>query len=289
MPRPPVGCADRLRVWAGPGNATGSCGGLVRLKFVGLVRGKCCLIFPGKDPEWMEQGDVVLIGRTDYVVTSDPSLPAVDGSQLYSDNAEATLRLGGDDVLLIGSSVGLTAAGAGFVLEALPPFFRIAGELSEAGTISRLLDLVDAEARANRPGSRLAAMRLAELLLIEGVRAYVATEGPVCAGWISALGDGQSGEALRLMHADPARQWTVPALASEVGMSRSAFSERFAKKVGRPPLDYLRHWRMVLARQLLSQHGISVERVARQVGYSSQSAFGFAYKRTFGHSPKRAA
>ncbi|RDS75684.1 helix-turn-helix domain-containing protein [Alteriqipengyuania lutimaris] len=70
-------------------------------------------------------------------------------------------------------------------------------------------------------------------------------------------------------------------------MSRSAISERFPCRVGRPPLDYRRRWRMMLARRLLDQTHASVERVARQVGYSSQSAFGFAYKRTFVHSPRR--
>ncbi|MFK4003364.1 AraC family transcriptional regulator [Qipengyuania sp. NPDC077563] len=256
-----------------------------RLKFIGLVRGTCCLLFPNQEPAWLKEGDVLLIGRTDYVVASDPHLKPADGSELYAQGEKDTLRLGGDDVLLIGSSVGLNDAGAGFVLDALPPFYRIAGDRSEAGSISRLLEIVDCEARLERPGSRLAAMRLAELLLIEGVRVFIAGEGALCVGWIGALGDRQVGEALTLIHADPAGQWTVPRLAAEVGMSRSGFSERFSRKVGRPPLDYLRRWRMLLARQLLARNDISVEQVARRVGYASQSAFGFAYKRTFGSSP----
>ena len=260
-----------------------------RLKFIGVVRGKCCLTFAAHNPEWLEEGDVALIGRTDYVVASDPCLEPVDGSQIYVASNDDTLRIGGDDVLVIGSSVGLDAAGSGFVLDALPAFYRIAGGFGEAETISRLLAFVDRETRIVRPGGRLAAMRLAELLLIEGVRAFIATEGALCAGWIGALGDRQIGAALTLIHAHPARQWTVPRLAAEVGLSRSGFSERFSRKVGRPPLDYLRQWRMMLARRLLAQNKLSADQVAHRVGYSSQSAFGFAYKRTFGSSPKRSA
>ncbi|GGO95484.1 AraC family transcriptional regulator [Stakelama pacifica] len=260
-----------------------------RLKFIGVIRGKCCLVFPDHDPEWLEEGDVALIGRTDYIVASDPSLEPAHGAPLYAASDEDTLRLGGDDVLVIGSSVGLDDAGAGFVLDALPSFYRIAQGFGEAETISRLLAFVDREARIDRPGSRLVAMRLAELLLIEGVRAFIATEGALCAGWIGALGDKQVGAALTLIHAHPERQWTVPGLAAEVGLSRSGFSERFSRRVGRPPLDYLRQWRMMLARRLLAQNELSADQVARRVGYSSQSAFGFAYKRTFGSSPKRSA
>ena len=104
-------------------------------------------------------------------------------------------------------------------------------------------------------------------------------------GWISALADPRIGKALTLLHSDVARRWTVPMLASEVGMSRSAFTQRFAQRVGHPPLDYLTRWRMVLAQRKLNE-GESVATVAAMVGYSSQSAFSHAFKRTFGHTPK---
>ena len=68
-------------------------------------------------------------------------------------------------------------------------------------------------------------------------------------------------------------------------MSRSAFTQRFAARVGRPPLDYLINWRMVLARRKLNA-GQTVAAVAAAVGYSSQSAFSHAFKRTFGHTPR---
>lgn len=261
---------------------------LNRLKFVALRRGRCCILLPGQAPEWLSAGDVILLGRTDYVVASDPSVPPVSGTSIYPGDGSGSVRLGGDDVVLVGASVQLTDAAAGFLLDALPVFLR-PGAPPSAVAVSSVLDLLDIELQANRPGRSLVTMRLAEVLLVEAVRAYAADAGPHSVGWIGALGDKRIGAALTLMHGSVDHPWTVPVLAERVGMSRSAFSARFTARVGRPPLDYLRFWRMVLARQLLAQGRGSVEQIAHRVGYASQSAFAFAFRNTFGQSPRRSA
>jgi AraC-like DNA-binding protein len=87
------------------------------------------------------------------------------------------------------------------------------------------------------------------------------------------------------MHEDVARRWTIEALAREVGMSRSALTLRFSRRVGRPPLDYLTRWRMILAERELAR-GRGVPEVAAAVGYASQSAFAHAFKRTMGHTTR---
>ncbi|RYE64327.1 MAG: AraC family transcriptional regulator, partial [Rhizobiaceae bacterium] len=71
-----------------------------------------------------------------------------------------------------------------------------------------------------------------------------------------------------------------------VAMSRSAFSKRFKSLVGLAPLDYLLRWRMRLARNAL-RRGSTVATVASEVGYSSESAFGHAFKRIYGIAPRR--
>lgn len=134
-------------------------------------------------------------------------------------------------------------------------------------------------------GSALVADRLAEILVIAAIRAFVATNPTTGIGWITALADPKIGKALRLMHGDVANGWTVPMLASRVGMSRSAFAQRFTMRVGRSPRDYLTNWRMVLAQQGLNK-GKSVATVSGAVGYTSQSAFSHAFKRSFGRSPR---
>ena len=87
-----------------------------------------------------------------------------------------------------------------------------------------------------------------------------------------------------MFHLDIARPWTVALLANEAAMSRASFSAAFHRLVGRPPLDYVRAWRMTLACARLTA-GAAVAVTATEVGYSSQSAFAVAYRRFFGRPP----
>ncbi|NYZ12973.1 AraC family transcriptional regulator [Azospirillum sp. RWY-5-1] len=258
-----------------------------RLKFVALLRGGCCILLPDHPPRRMAEGDVFLIGHTAYTVASEPGIEPIDGTPLYREPGHDVARLNGDDTVLLGGGIAFTGIGGGFMLDALPVFLRIGRASPSATAVSRTLELLDAETVDGRPGSSVVTMRLADVLLVEAIRAYVADQGESCVGWIGALGDRQIGEALRLMHGEIDRPWTVASLAARVGMSRSAFSSRFSSRVGRPPLDYLTHWRMLVARRLLSEERADVASIASAVGYTSQSAFGHAYKRTFGHSPRR--
>lgn len=68
-------------------------------------------------------------------------------------------------------------------------------------------------------------------------------------------------------------------------MSRSAFFERFRRTVGMAPMEYLLHWRMVLAKRLLEDGKLAVAEVAREVGYSSASTFSVAFSRHVGATP----
>ena len=257
-----------------------------RLKFVAMLRGTCWVLLPDHPPQSLAQGDVFLIGDTSYAVANGPDVVPVDGAALYAPPNGDVVRLGGDDTVMLGGGIDFADEGIGFLLDALPRFLRIERTSSSAGSVARTLDLLENEVGRGRLGEALVTMRLAEVLVVEAIRAYVADQGESCVGWIGALGDHQIGQALRLMHGEVNRHWTVASLAARVGMSRSAFSARFASRVGRPPLDYLTQWRMLLARQLLRANGQDVASIAREVGYTSQSAFGHAFRRAFGHSPR---
>ncbi|MDJ0390777.1 AraC family transcriptional regulator [Roseomonas sp. E05] len=258
-----------------------------RLKFVAVLRGGCWILLPGQPPRALAAGDVFLVGDTAYTVASDPEVTAADGMATYSTPDQDTVRLGGDETVMLGGGIAFAGEEAGFLLDALPRFMHAARGAPSASAVTRTLDLLDAEAGQPGLGSALVTMRLADILLVEAIRAYVADHGEASSGWIGALADRRIGQALRLMHSDIAFPWTVEALAARIGMSRSAFASLFTRRVGRPPLDYLTHWRMALARRLLDRQGADAAGVAARVGYASQSAFGHAFKRTFGHSPRR--
>ncbi len=257
-----------------------------RLKFVAVLRGRCFVLLPGQPTQHLETGDVFLIGDTPYAIASDPAVAAIDGMAFYGAPTQEVLRLRGDETVMLGGGIAFTGGDATFLFDALPAFMRIARTSPSAMAVSRTLELLQAEIGQARVGGALVTARLAEVMVVEAVRAYISEHGEACVGWIGALADRRIGEALRLMHAEVASPWTVEMLAAGVGMSRSAFSSRFTSRVSRPPLDYLTHWRMVLARQLLSDGTGNVASVAAHVGYTSQSAFGQAFRRTFGHSPR---
>ncbi|CAO3360513.1 AraC family transcriptional regulator [Azospirillum melinis] len=258
-----------------------------RLKLVALLRGECWIMVSDQAPLKLSCGDVFLIGSSAHSIASHPEIEPVDGAPLYAEPGCDVVQLGGSDTVLMGASITFAAPEASFVIDALPGFLRLDRSSDAASAVSRTLDLLDAELGRGHIGGALVTTRLAEVLFVEAIRAYVAELGEGCVGWIGALADRRIGKALRLMHNDVRHPWTVGVLAAEVGMSRSAFSACFTARVGRPPLDYLTQWRMLLARQLLNQPGADIAQVAFDVGYLSQSAFGHAFKRTFGHSPRQ--
>jgi AraC-like DNA-binding protein len=141
------------------------------------------------------------------------------------------------------------------------------------------------EARAARPGNAAMLGRLTELMFVEILREYMqrlpANEG----GWLAGLNDAHVGAALRLLHANPQRSWTVEELAREVAVSRSVLAQRFTELVGEAPMRYLANWRMQLAKQMMREGASSIQEVATRVGYDSEAAFNRAFKRATGAPP----
>jgi len=260
--------------------------GRARLKFIAVIRGQCWLMLPDRPPQTLAAGDVLLISNTHYTVASSPEIEPADGMPLYATQGQDVVRLGAaDETAMIGGGSGFADGSAAFVLDALPTFLRVDRASPAAEAVATTLKALRAEVSSPGLGGALVAERLADILIIAAVRAFVADSPATSIGWITALADPKIGWALRLLHGDVARRWTVPMLASEVGMSRSAFAERFVARVGRPPLDYLTRWRMVLAERELDE-GQSVLSAATAVGYTSQSAFSQAFKRAFGRTPR---
>ena len=90
---------------------------------------------------------------------------------------------------------------------------------------------------------------------------------------------------MALLHADPARPWTVRELAMAVAVSRTVLVDAFVRLVGRPPIRYLAEWRLNLASGLLRTTSSGVAETAAAVGYTSEEAFSRAFKRAFGKAP----
>ncbi|HZG90742.1 MAG TPA: AraC family transcriptional regulator [Pseudonocardia sp.] len=148
-----------------------------------------------------------------------------------------------------------------------------------------LVPLLAAEVGKDEPGQQAVLDRLFDLLLVAAVRAWFARPEAHAPPWYRAHSDPVVGRALRMLHDDPSRPWTVADLARAAGLSRGLFARRFAVLVGEPPMTYLTGWRLALAADLLRETGATVEAVARRVGYSDGFALSTAFKRVRGISP----
>jgi AraC-like DNA-binding protein len=70
-------------------------------------------------------------------------------------------------------------------------------------------------------------------------------------------------------------------------MSRSTFALKFKQTVGDSPMEYLTHWRMLLAGDRLLNPRDSIASIAQSLGYDSESAFSTAFRRVMGSSPRQ--
>ena len=171
-------------------------------------------------------------------------------------------------------------------MRALPPVFVVhlpqgAGMRWVEASIAYALEHTSTEPTASRRFST----RLPELVLIEVLRAHLATAPGLDEGWLAALRDPVLAPALSALHSSPARKWTVADLAATAAVSRSVLDERFRDVLGRSPIRYLSEWRMHVAEELLATTDVGVAAIARRVGYDSEEAFSRAFKRARGLSP----
>ena len=168
------------------------------------------------------------------------------------------------------------------LLDALPVILRV----EAGGTGDPVLDHLAAEVALDVPGQQVVLDRLLDWMLVCTLRAWFDRPGGEPPGWWAAQRDPVVGDALRLLHADPAAPWTIAALADRARVSRSTLAKRFAELVGEPPLTYLTRWRMTLAADLLAQRDTAtVAEVARLVGYADPFGFSAAFKRVRGVNP----
>ncbi|MEU4364545.1 AraC family transcriptional regulator [Promicromonospora sp. NPDC023987] len=168
------------------------------------------------------------------------------------------------------------------LLDALPTVLRVGA----GGTSDAALDQLGTEVAVDAPGQQVVLDRLLDWMLVCTLRDWFDRPGGEPPPWWAAQRDPVVGDALRLLHAEPAAPWTVGSLAERTGVSRSTLAKRFTDLVGEPPLTYLTRWRMTLAADLLTERdAATVAEIAHAVGYSDAFAFSAAFKRTRGVSP----
>jgi AraC-like DNA-binding protein len=174
------------------------------------------------------------------------------------------------------------------ILDGLPRLFKVNIRADRSGQWleSSILHLVE-EAGSGRVGSEAMLAKLSEALFVDTLRRYVMSLPEGETGWLAGTRDSAVGKCLGLMHSRIDHPWTVAKLASEVGMSRSALSERFSRYLSEAPMTYLTRWRLQLASRYLTRTSKGVADIAAEVGYESEAAFNRAFKRAFAVPPAR--
>jgi AraC-like DNA-binding protein len=255
----------------------------------------------GAAPVPLEAGDVLVVPRGDrYFIgmTADPPAPP-DGpaavaflSRMASGKLPLLLSVGGGRApraRIMCGFLGCDDRPFNPLLAALPRLLVVRGARGRRAApqdrLERLLELTLAESQEPEPGGVSVRLRLSELIFVETIRRPLAALRPEQTGWLAGRRDEVVGRALALLHGEPSRTWTLPTLAKEVGTSRSALADRFARLVGQPPMAYLTQWRMQLAARLLTEGATKISAVATEVGYDSEAAFSRAFKRAAGTAP----
>jgi AraC-like DNA-binding protein len=257
-----------------------------------VTDGRALLEAGDEHGHWLQPGDLALVPHGEgHLLRSEPDVSAPGILELDLEHPSDRYEIlrhgeGGAPTTLVCGAVRFDHPAARNLVGILPQTIVIeASDTPRASSMQSALRLMALEAREFRPGGEAVITRLADILVIQAIRAWIETAPAARTGWLGALQDPQIGRALALIHGHPARSWTVAGLAGELAMSRSAFAARFTDLVGEPAMQYVTRWRMQVAQAALADGGATVGELADRLGYRSEAAFARAFKRVIGVPP----
>jgi len=257
-----------------------------------VTAGESWLRVDGADDCLLRPGDLALVPHGEgHQLLSDPSARSAAlfdlPRRLLSERYELLEHGGGGPAsTVICGVVRFDHPAAAQLLALLPRRITVdVWRSPEAEWIQSTLRFITAEARELRAGGETVITRLADILVIQAIRSWLASEAATHTGWLGALRDPQIGRAVALIHRTPGDNWKLESLAKAVGMSRSAFAARFTALVGEPAIQYLTRWKMNAARAWLSANDAPLGELARNLGYESEAAFNRAFRRVVGTTP----
>ncbi|KAB2386293.1 AraC family transcriptional regulator [Actinomadura montaniterrae] len=254
-----------------------------------LLKGACWLIPAAGEPVRLGVGDVAFLPRElGHGIADVPDRPLSDARSLTRpQQADGQVTDGRTEMLCGAYRLDQTRVHP--LLAELPDVVHIPARIGRHPSLRGAIELLGRELDGGtRHGGDAALPALLDILLLYMVRAwYEDRPADEATGWAAALRDPAVAAALRGVHDEPGRPWTVRSLAERAGLSRAAFARRFTATVGSPPLAYATWWRMTVAARLLRDTDLPLRAVAERVGYASEFAFAKAFKREFAQAPGR--
>lgn len=252
-----------------------------------IVSGSCCLkIEEGRAFSPLAAGDLVLFPRGQaHILADTPRSKVLHMNDVFGEKSPEEIEkmvIGGSgaETVIICGCFSLDRRVVHPLLLHLPPLIQIRRRKEDRGAwIGTILNAAASEILSPRSGSDEIVIRFLDIIFIETIRTCMEglSEGDL--GWLAGLKNPQIGAALGWIHQKPEAPWTVASLAEKIGMSRSAFAEKFSKMVGEPPLHYLNRWRIQKAVRFMEDPTVSLKEIASSIGYSSDEVFSRAFKR----------
>jgi AraC-like DNA-binding protein len=257
-----------------------------------LTEGSAYARLPDGRREELTAGDIVIFPHGDAHLLGNGSIEKpLDAVKMFEKNLTQGLKLarfggGGEITKFVCGFMTCDPRLSGVFLAGLPKMLKVhvAKEPSGQWLENSIRFSVD-EANGSNAGSGVVLAKLSELLFVETLRRYINAMPPDQIGWLAGARDPIIGEALALLHNEPAHPWTVSDLARRIGLSRTRLAERFRHFLGESPMAYLAQWRLKLGAEILQSTQDSVAEVAAAVGYGSEAAFNRAFKREFDCPP----
>ncbi|QEH81643.1 AraC family transcriptional regulator [Sphingomonas sp. C8-2] len=254
-----------------------------------VIKQGACQLKVGDEQWTLDEGSCFLVAADlPFIIGTDLNRVPRPAEEVFAGtrgNDCALLEMGpGPEFQCLGGRMELPDT-ADFLVDALPPVVVIRADEPVAGRLHWLADRLVEELASQAPGASAMAAQIMQMVFIELIRNL--PEGHA-GSWLAALSDPRIGAALGAMHRDPQRDWRIEDLAGIAHLSRSRFAARFRTAVGHPPSDYLLRLRIAFARKALAQPGATIAEVAARAGYGSESAFGFAFRRVTGMTPRQA-
>jgi AraC-like DNA-binding protein len=258
-------------------------------KFGIILEGECLISVEGSAQSIaLSAGSCYLLPRGNpFILRDRHNTPLVNFEDLLHLLDGRLLRFGGGGELMtmMGGRFIFTEGRTPPLLSILPTLLHFKVSDAELQAMQATLQLLAAESQAPGLGSRRMIDRIAEIFFLQTLRAYINADCNHNVAWLGAVSDGQIAKALRLLHEQSNKAWSVESLAKQVGMSRSVFAQRFKTVVGEAPMEYLTRCRIHKASRLLQESSMSITQIANMIGYESDASFNKAFKRRLGVSP----
>lgn len=264
------------------------------VRFHIVTSGQCCVKVEGFDKiSRLSVGDIIVIPHgASHILSDSSATPVIELDEAikqsnYKGNGKFTH--GGDDELnrveLICGHFEFDRQFKHTLISQLPEIILIKhNEALKYPWLGESVRSLAYETQRERMGYNAVIQRLSEIIFIHAIRVW-SERVEQSEGFLLAVSDKNLGKSLHAFHADPAKRWTLNDLASEAGLSRTVFSQRFKDTVGVPVMQYITQWRAQTAQKLLIESSHSVEKVAETIGYDSLAAFSRMFKKIFGIGP----